>query len=77
MTADLVRHCLDNLPAYVPDAFERNADLTAFVNDCGRYADDPDYRAKVDADRAARQAEVYARMDAGIARFRAIRERNQ
>lgn len=64
MTADLVRHALDNLPAFIPDAFERQCP------DLHRYATDPAFRAAVDADRAARQAEVYARMDAAIERVR-------
>jgi len=52
---------------------ERAVDLTGFINRMSQYANDAEYRAKVDAERAARQAEVYARMDAAAARYR---ERN-
>lgn len=42
-----------------------------------RYWNDPEYRAQVDADADRRQAEVYATMDAGIARHRAKQEESE
>lgn len=52
------------------EAAERDAKLAAFVNAVGRYHDDAAYRARVDAERAARQAEVHARMNAAVAAYR-------
>lgn len=52
---------------------ERVALINRMFAEHARYQADPEYRAAVDADRAARQAVVADRMSAGIAHYRANR----
>lgn len=52
---------------------EKAARLRAFLAEQHLYETCPAYRASIDAVRAKRQAAVYAKMDEGIARFRAER----
>ena len=47
--------------------------MNAFLASEARYSTDPEYRAEVDAERDRRQADVNAKMDAGIARHRATK----
>ncbi|AYJ87633.1 hypothetical protein D3Y57_19040 [Sphingomonas paeninsulae] len=48
--------------------------MSACLAETRRYQTDPEYAAAQDADRADRQAAVYDKMDAGVARFWAGRK---